>query len=90
MEKHQAKANFLCTKIPEYRRLKPGFEETDLFIDDILEEYDERWPLVEFLWPDFNVKKDTPLSYEKSIELCKALVKHHVVSTPAQLRILTY
>lgn len=90
MEERQAKADFLRTKIPEYRKNKPGFEETDLLIDDILEEYDQRWPLCEFLWPDFDVEKDTPISYAMGIELCKALAKRRVVSTPAQLRILTY
>lgn len=69
---------------------KPGFEETDLLIDNILEEYDQRWPLCKFLWPDFDVEKDTPILYAMGIELCKALAKRRVVSTPAQLRILTY
>ncbi|KAG1785080.1 uncharacterized protein HD556DRAFT_1314529 [Suillus plorans] len=79
MEERQAKADFLRTKIPEYRKNKPGFEETDLLIDDILEEYDQRWPLCEFLWPDFDVEKDTPISYAMGIELCKASCTYQVL-----------
>ncbi|KAG2341219.1 hypothetical protein BDR05DRAFT_1001880 [Suillus weaverae] len=71
-------AEFLCTKIPEYRKLKPGFVETDLFIDDLLEEYDEMWLLWEFLWPDFDVEKDVPITYSMGVQLCRALANRCV------------
>ncbi|KAG2144306.1 hypothetical protein DEU56DRAFT_754356 [Suillus clintonianus] len=56
-------------KIPEYRKHKPGFLETDLFINEILEEY---------LWPDFDMEKDVPIMFAMGTELCKALAKHCV------------
>ncbi|KAG2128415.1 hypothetical protein BD769DRAFT_1387460 [Suillus cothurnatus] len=76
MDKQQAE--FLRIKIPEFRKLKPGFVETDLFIDDLLEEYDEMWPLWEFLWPDFDKEKDIPITYSMAVQLCQALAKRRV------------
>ncbi|KIK34923.1 hypothetical protein CY34DRAFT_17384 [Suillus luteus UH-Slu-Lm8-n1] len=76
MDKEQAE--FLRTKTPEYRKLKPGFVETDLFVDDLVEEYDEMWPLTEFLWPDFDEEKDVPLTYSKGMQLLRAVVQCRV------------
>jgi len=58
--------------------------ETDLFIDDLVEEYDEMWPLLEFLWPDFDEEKDIPLTYSKGVQLLQAVAQRHVVSARAQ------
>lgn len=82
MDKEQAE--FLHTKTPEYRKLKPGFVETDLFIDDLVEEYDEMWPLMEFLWPDFDEEKDVPLTYSKGMQLLRAVAQRRVVSARAR------
>ncbi|KAG1800879.1 uncharacterized protein HD556DRAFT_1304865 [Suillus plorans] len=76
MDKQQAE--FLCTKIPEFRKLKPGFVETDLFIDVLHEEYDEMWPLREFLWPGFDEEQDVPITYSMAVQLCWALEKRCV------------
>lgn len=89
MDKQQAE--FLRIKIPEFRKLKPGFLETDLFIDVLLEEYDEIWPLREFLWPGFDEEKDVPITYPMAVQLCRALAKRRVVCARAQaLHLLTH
>lgn len=89
MDKQQAE--FLRIKIPEFRKLKPGFLETDLFIDVLLEEYDEIWPLREFLWPGFDEEKDVPITYPMAVQLCRALAKRRVVCARARaLHLLTH
>ncbi|KAG1818596.1 uncharacterized protein BJ212DRAFT_1298670 [Suillus subaureus] len=82
-EECQAKAKYLHEKIPQYRKHKPGFPETDLFIDEILEEYDKIWLLWEYLWPDFDVEKDVPMTFAMGMELCKALARCHVTGGEA-------
>jgi hypothetical protein len=82
MEANQIKAEFLRSKIPEFRRRPPWASQTDLLIDDIVEELDERWPLWEgVLPPDFDVERDTPITVSQATQLRRAVAKCRVVST---------
>lgn len=89
MEESRAKAEFLRTKVPEYRKRKPGFKETDLFIDDVIEEYDQIWPLCDVLWPNFDIGKDNPVTHSMCLQFCEAFKNRRIVSTPVQLQTLT-
>ncbi|KAG1806397.1 uncharacterized protein HD556DRAFT_1302884 [Suillus plorans] len=79
MEANQTKAEFLCFKIPEFRRCPPWASQTNLLIDDICEELDEMQPLwEEVLPPDFDVERDTPITVSQATQLCRAVAKRCV------------
>lgn len=78
---NQAKTEFLCSKILEFRRRPPWASQTDLLIDDILEEFDERWPLQEQVLPGLDVESDIPITISQAAQLCEALEKCRIVST---------
>jgi hypothetical protein len=73
-------AEFLRSKIPAFRRYQPWDSRTDLLIDQIFDECDERWPLHKKVLPDFDVEHDTP-TRSQLLKLCEAFDKFRVVST---------
>ncbi|KAG0694539.1 hypothetical protein DFH29DRAFT_1006263 [Suillus ampliporus] len=81
MDANQAKAEFLRSKIPAFRRRQPWDSQTDLLVDDILEEFDERWPLWEQVLPGLDVKRDIPIIISQAAQLRETLEKCRVVST---------
>ncbi|KAG1812853.1 uncharacterized protein BJ212DRAFT_1301328 [Suillus subaureus] len=71
-------AEFLCSKIPAFRRYQPWDSCTDLLIDEIFNEYDERWLLHKKVLPDFDVKCNTP-TRSQLLKLCEAFDKFRVM-----------
>jgi hypothetical protein len=74
-------AEFLRSKIPMFRRHQPWDSRTDLLIDEIFDEFDERWPLCDKVLPDFDVEKDAPITNWQLWEVRQAYDKFRVVST---------
>ncbi|KAG1721827.1 uncharacterized protein EDB91DRAFT_1088342 [Suillus paluster] len=68
-----SRAEFLRSKIPAFRRRQPWDSQTDLLIDNILEEFDERWPLWEQVLPGLDVKRDVPITILQVVQLRDAL-----------------
>jgi hypothetical protein len=73
-------SRFLCSKIPAFRKYQPWDSCTDLLIDEIFDEFDERWPLHKQVLPNFDVERDTP-TRSQLLQLREAFDKFHVVST---------
>jgi hypothetical protein len=74
-------AEFLHSKILMFRRHQPWDSHTDLLIDEIFDEFNERWPLCDKVLPDFDVEKDAPITNWQLWEVCQAYDKFCVVST---------
>lgn len=79
MDVHQAE--FLRSKIPMFRRHQPWDSRTDLLIDEIFDEYDQRWPLCDQVLPDFDVEKDGPITNLQLWQVRQAYDKFRIVST---------
>ncbi|KAG2064292.1 hypothetical protein BDR04DRAFT_1122708 [Suillus decipiens] len=71
-------AEFLRSKIPMFQRHQPWDSRTDLLIDEIFDEFDERWPLCDKVLPDFDVKKDAPITNWQLWEVRQAYDKFRV------------
>ncbi|KAG1854572.1 hypothetical protein F4604DRAFT_1685945 [Suillus subluteus] len=78
MDANQAKAEFLHSKIPAFRRHQPWDSQTDLLVDDILEEFDEMWPLWEQVLPGLDVERDVPITISQAVQLRDTLEKCRV------------
>lgn len=84
MDIHQAE--FLHSEIPVFRKYQPWDSRTDLLIDELFDEIDERWPLCEQLCektlPGFDVERDTPnITTSQLLLLHRAFDQFRVVST---------
>ncbi|KAG1873807.1 hypothetical protein F4604DRAFT_1925386 [Suillus subluteus] len=76
---HAHQAEFLCSKIPMFRRYQPWDSRTDLLIDEIFDKFDERWPLCEEVLPGFDLERDTPnVTHSQLLQLRDAYDKFRI------------